>query len=118
MITLIIPIIFTFITLHDANGNPTPSWKAIWPVFGATNQLLAALALFSVLSWLKMSGMKYIYVLLPAIFMIIASFYALGLLFFNNPSYIIKGIAVVLSILAIIVVCQICRIFFVKNQNN
>lgn len=118
MITLIIPIVFTFITLHDANGNPTPSWKAIWPVFGATNQLLAALALFSVLSWLKMSGMKYKYVLFPAIFMIIASFYALGLLFFNNPSYIIKGIAVLLSILAIIVVCQICRIFFVKNQNN
>ena len=43
--TLALPLVFALIELKDANGNPLPAWKAIWPVFGATNQLLAGLTL-------------------------------------------------------------------------
>jgi carbon starvation protein len=45
-------------------------WKYIWPVFGATNQLLAALTLIAVTAWLHRAGKKTWYTLLPAIAML------------------------------------------------
>ncbi|HTU26501.1 MAG TPA: carbon starvation CstA family protein [Pirellulales bacterium] len=36
----------------DASGNPLPAWKVFWSLFGASNQLLAALTLLGVTVWL------------------------------------------------------------------
>jgi carbon starvation protein len=36
----------------DAAGNPVPVWQTFWFLFGASNQLLAALALLGVTVWL------------------------------------------------------------------
>ncbi len=33
--TLALPLVFAMVDLRDAQGNPLPAWKAIWPVFGA-----------------------------------------------------------------------------------
>jgi carbon starvation protein len=44
---------------------------ALWPVFGTTNQLLAALALIVITFWLLRSGRPVIYTLLPMIFMLV-----------------------------------------------
>ena len=36
----------------DAAGKPIPAWKIFWNLFGASNQLLAALTLVGVTVWL------------------------------------------------------------------
>ena len=75
-----VPIFFIFQTMTDANGNVIPAWKTFWNTFGASNQLLAALALVGVTIWLynKRPGSKvWLVTLLPAIFMFVMSNWAL-----------------------------------------
>ena len=56
----------------------TDGWQKIWPIFGATNQLIAAMALFVVATWLMSVKKPTQYVLYPAIFMVITTIGALG----------------------------------------
>ena len=55
-----------------------PVWKAIWPLFGATNQLLAAFALLTFVVFLKVRGLVYTFALWPAVLMIIMPMMALA----------------------------------------
>jgi carbon starvation protein len=52
-LTAAVPLFFLLMppTL-DAKGNPIAAWKIYWNLFGASNQLLAALALIGVTVWL------------------------------------------------------------------
>ena len=56
----------------------TDGWQKIWPIFGATNQLIAAAALFVVATWLMAVKKPTQYVLYPAIFMVITTIGALS----------------------------------------
>jgi carbon starvation protein len=47
-----VPLIFLLRPNLDAGGNPVPAWKMFWNLFGASNQLLAALTLLGVTVWL------------------------------------------------------------------
>ena len=47
-----VPLIFLLRPHLDANGIPVPVWKTFWSLFGASNQLLAALTLLGVTVWL------------------------------------------------------------------
>jgi carbon starvation protein len=47
-----VPVFFVLQTMHDAAGNQVPLWKVFWSLFGASNQLLAALTLLGVTVWL------------------------------------------------------------------
>lgn len=51
--TLALPLAVVFVKMPDPAkpGQFLPAWQAIWPVFGATNQLLAAMALLVILVW-------------------------------------------------------------------
>ena len=53
-------------------------YKLIWPLFGATNQLLAALTLISVTVWLHRRGRKTWYTLAPAVVMMVTTIAALS----------------------------------------
>ena len=62
------------------------TWEAIgtgglilWPLFGATNQLLAGLALMVVSFWLLHRGLPKFFAVLPMVFMIVMPFWALSL---------------------------------------
>jgi carbon starvation protein len=46
------PFLFIMRTATDAKGVPVPVWRAFWPLFGASNQLLAALTLMALTVWL------------------------------------------------------------------
>ncbi len=48
----------------------TNSFKLIWPIFGAANQLLASLSLIVVSAWLAARGKPNFFAVLPAAFMI------------------------------------------------
>jgi carbon starvation protein len=86
----------------------TDGWQKIWPIFGATNQLIAAVALFVVATWLMAVKKPTQYVLYPAIFMLITTIGALGWQawrFFTAPEpNLFLGItAVVLIALAVFI---------------
>ena len=46
----------------------TGSWRAFWTVFGTSNQLLAALSLLGICVWLKKTGRRYAWALVPMLF--------------------------------------------------
>ncbi len=55
----------------------TGSWRAIWPVFGAANQLVGALALMVVSSWLLARRKPVWFTTLPAAFLLVTTVGAL-----------------------------------------
>ena len=78
---------------------------AIWPIFGAANQLLAALALLAVSVWLIKSGKNSLFTQIPMYFIFAVSLTALALLSINNfksGHASIAIMAVILFILAIV----------------
>lgn len=77
--SLALPLILLSLKLRDFSGNVVPCWKIVWPLFGTTNQLLAALVLLVVYLWVKKQNYKNkIAVLLPTIFMLLVTISALG----------------------------------------
>lgn len=86
----------------------TEGWEKIWPIFGATNQLIAAVALFVVSSYLMGVKKPTQYTLYPAMFMIVTTIGALAWqahVFFTSPepNLLLGFMAVVLIGLALFV---------------
>jgi len=54
--------------------------RQMWPIFGAGNQLIGALALTTVSVWLVQRARQHLFALIPAIFMIATTLAALTLL--------------------------------------
>ena len=112
--TLVMPVIFTFVTLYDAQGNPIPAWKAVWPVFGSTNQLLAGLALLVVYVWQKKKGKKTMFIVIPMVFMLSMTLWALAQLIYQSGFTSIGIISAILLVLAIILVVEAVKIVFFR----
>lgn len=51
-ITAAAPLVFLLRPHVAGDGKPVPAWRMFWGLFGASNQLLAALTLLGVLVWL------------------------------------------------------------------
>ena len=60
------------------------AFEKIWPIFGAANQLLAAMALLVISLWLLARKRQAWFTILPAIFMTVTTLGALVWLFLNN----------------------------------
>ncbi len=74
------PLLFVTRTVTDAKGNVIPSWKAFWSLFGASNQLLAALTLLGITVWLvRKYRARWIWFVtgVPTAFMYVMSLWAL-----------------------------------------
>ena len=112
--TLILPLIFSLVTLYDGQGNPVPAWKAIWPVFGSTNQLLAGLALLVVFVWLKKIGKSTKFIVVPMLFMLTMTLWALGQLIYQSGLTAVGIISTLLLILAVILVFEAFKIVFLN----
>jgi carbon starvation protein len=65
------------------------AFKQLWNLFGAANQLLAALSLITVSIWLLKKGKKYLFVMVPGLFMLVTTIVALVVILVNE--YIPKG---------------------------
>lgn len=112
--TLVLPVIFTFVTLYDAQGIAIPAWKAVWPVFGATNQLLAGLALLVVFVWQKRKGKKTLFIAIPMVFMLSMTLWALTQLMYQSGFTMIGIISALLLVLAVILVFEAFKMVRVK----
>lgn len=74
------PLLFLLQQNVDAQGRPIPVWKVFWELFGASNQLLAALTLIGVTVWLWRTRRSLILLAvtgLPTILMYVMSTWAL-----------------------------------------
>jgi len=92
-------ILIVLIALWLALG----SWTAIWPVFGASNQLIAALVLLLASVYLFQKRQPSIYTFLPAVFMTVTTIGALiyeMFVFFQSNNFLLFTIAAVLLVLA------------------
>ena len=71
-----------------------PAWQAVWPLFGATNQLMAALALLTFLVFLKSARIRHGFVVPAAAVMVVMPLWALALMAAGNgPLSLLGGIA-------------------------
>ncbi|PKL35932.1 MAG: carbon starvation protein A [Spirochaetae bacterium HGW-Spirochaetae-1] len=89
------------------------AFSALWPIFGTANQLLAALALFAVSSWLLMRGKKFVFTLLPGIFMMVTTMASLVILFFNYQK---KGNYILMVTDALLFALSIGVVYLVINR--
>jgi len=83
LLTLIVPAVLLGLTITGADGKPVPAYLSIWPVFGASNQLLAALSLLGLFVWLirKEQQRRAIFLVgLPMTFMMTMTLWALLLI--------------------------------------
>lgn len=76
-VTAAIPLAVLWFTSEA--GASSDRWRAYWTLFGTSNQLLAALTLLGVLVWLRRSGRRAWYVVIPMLFVMIVTLTALGL---------------------------------------
>ncbi|QEN06842.1 carbon starvation protein A [Oceanispirochaeta crateris] len=96
LLALITAGILAFSSGVDGKGALT-----LWPLFGANNQTLAALALFTASVYLKKRGGKgFLVTLLPACFMLFMTMWALIL---NQASYMAGG-QVMLGVINIVII--------------
>ncbi len=99
----------------------TEGYKAIWPVFGASNQLVAALALVVVSSYLVGMKSPKKFTVYPAGFMLITTIGALvykGYHFFHEKSWLLGIVAVILVVLALIIVYDARLILLSRQEKN
>ncbi|MDP0499776.1 MAG: carbon starvation CstA family protein [Verrucomicrobiota bacterium JB022] len=95
-----------------------PVWKAIWPVFGATNQLLAALALVTVLVYLKRRQIRYGFVIVPALVMTVMPLLSLYLTWRDQGTFsLMGGISLGMIVLGVIVVTMAVRTIIRPEPN-
>lgn len=89
-------------------------WKKIWPIFGAANQLIAAIVLIIIslilLTLKKPTG----YTFYPAIFMLVTTVSAIiyqTIQFFSKGNFLLVFVGVVLIILTVIIVIEALTVF-------
>ncbi len=81
-----LPLFFVLQDVKDAAGNSIPVWRTYWSIFGASNQLLAALTLIGVTVWLyRVYRARWIWLALglPTLWMYVMSVWSL-LLYIKN----------------------------------
>ncbi len=116
--TLFLPAVFVLINIKDVNGNVIPAWKSIWPIFGATNQLLAGLVLMVVAVWLKKKGKHIWFVVIPMVFMLVMTLWALLLIIIKYKLSFIGFIGAVILFLALLLILEAIEIFEVKYHTK
>lgn len=103
-VVLALPAMAAFGTYTAPDGTVMPVWKAIWPLFGATNQLLAALALITFVVFLKHRRIAFAFALIPASVMVVMPIMALVMMVFQHGVFsMLGGIALGMVLLGLYV---------------
>lgn len=99
---LVNPFVATVITVACGVGLGLTGYAKIWPLFGAANQLLAALGLLAVATWLGKVGKNNKMFLLPMAFMLIVTICSLCLTIKGKFAAIAAGTDLVWNVVLVI----------------
>ncbi len=116
------PYVATAITVVIGVYMGMGGYSTIWPLFGASNQLLAALSLLAVASWLGNIGKNNKMFMFPMCFMLFVTllsliqFITLRVGLGTTASYIQMTLAVVLIVLAVILAIEGYKALTGKNK--
>jgi carbon starvation protein len=122
VLTAGVPLLFLLRPQLDGNGNAIPVWKTFWSLFGASNQLLAALTLLGVTVWLwrtRRAAWVWLVTGLPTAFMYCMSTWALAVMTlpkfrtaagFTLPADPVPWAGVVLLALAVVMLIEAVRV--------
>lgn len=94
------------------------AWQEIWPVFGASNQILAALVLIVISVYLIEKGKNSLYTFIPAIFMLLtmgAAIIQLIVSFSKSGRTLLMSIGILILSLTIFIVVRSIRQIFVRR---
>jgi len=103
-------VVAGFLTLTFSNA-----YLKIWPIFGAANQLLAALTMIAMTAWLAQKARSYWFTAIPAAFMLVTTVTALVILlgrYINFQSWTLVVTDVILLVMAVGVVALTFRYFY------
>ena len=118
------PVFFVMQTLTDASGKPVPLWRVFWALFGASNQLLAALTLLGVTVWLwrtRRAWWVWPVVGVPTVYMYCMSTWALVRMIgaqwkqinggdpVQTVTYVLFGVTTLLVVLAVLMLLEAFR---------
>ncbi|MFO0901178.1 MAG: carbon starvation CstA family protein [Pirellulales bacterium] len=118
-----VPLFFVMQSTTDLAGKPIPVWQAFWSLFGASNQLLAALTLLGVTVWLwRTRGAWWVWLVtgVPMVFMYAMSAWALVDIIrarFKSGISVdpVAWIAVVLVALAALMLVEAARVLLARR---
>ena len=133
--TLCNPLVATAITVVLGVGLGMTGYSKIWPLFGAANQLLAALALLTVCAWLGNIGRNNKMFYIPMGFMLVVTLTSLfqtvtarvGMITSSNPDVLAKVdwgtyaqaiLGSLLFVLAIVLAVEGCMTIFGKKNKK
>ncbi|MCM8803734.1 MAG: carbon starvation protein A [Candidatus Omnitrophica bacterium] len=97
------------------------SWQKIWPVFGASNQLVAAIVLLLCSCYILIKKKNSISILIPAIIMFLTTITALiiGMLnFYKNKNFLLGNISLILIVLSIFVLNEGVKILSIQIKER
>ena len=124
---LVNPWVATIITVVLGVGLGMTGYQLVWPLFGAANQLLAALGLLAVCAWLGNAGRNNKMFYVPMAFMMVVTLTSLALTVWAKIGLLAAGtvdaatvlqlvIGVLLMVFAVILAVKGCKTIFGKNR--
>lgn len=107
ILIVVLSVALVYTKTHDVSGKVIATWQAIWPIFGAANQMVAALNLLGMAAWVKLGlhkSNKFLYI--PFWFMVITTVYSLVIevkarLAVATPNYLLTTLAIILIVLGV-----------------
>ncbi len=124
---LVNPWVATIITVVLGVGLGMTGYQLVWPLFGAANQLLAALGLLAVCAWLGNAGRNNKMFYVPMAFMMVVTLTSLALTVWAKIGLLVAGtmdaatvlqlvIGVLLMVFAVILAVKGCKTIFGKKR--
>jgi len=101
--------VFTALLLAFSSGGDGKGALALWPLFGAVNQLLAGLALLVITVWLAKRKIPVFYTAIPMVFMVIMTVWAMKINlvnFYTTGKWMLFTIGVLITLLQIWMVTE------------
>ncbi|MFH1269983.1 MAG: carbon starvation protein A, partial [Candidatus Omnitrophota bacterium] len=94
-------------------------WTKLWPAFGASNQLVASLALFVLSCWLLSKNKPVRFTLIPAFFMLITTVFALSfqaVRYFINKDAPLFTVTIIMILLAGFMFKEVMQVIIVRRR--
>jgi carbon starvation protein len=108
--------------LAFATGASGTGAMKLWPLFGSSNQLLAALALLVVTIYLKhKGGAKFLVTAIPCLIMLVVTNWAMvknEIIFFRNNNWLLVGIGAGIFILALWMTFEAFIVFVIPKRTE